>query len=106
MSNIISTGFNSGSTDGELDSLEADLRRLAELGVETVELGLTSVDLIAGGRVVKERAERLAAIRVNFRSATRFTGSSRRTSWIRRPHAIRSMPQKRWWRSVTRSAPV
>jgi sugar phosphate isomerase/epimerase len=66
MTNIISTGFNSGSTDGELDSLEADLRRLAALGVETVELGLTSIDLIAGGRVVKERAERLAALTVQF----------------------------------------
>ncbi|WP_202315162.1 MULTISPECIES: TIM barrel protein [unclassified Mesorhizobium] len=62
MSNIIATGFNSGSTDGELFSLEADLRRLADIGVDTVELGLTSVDLIAGGRVVEERAQRLQAI--------------------------------------------
>lgn len=66
MSNIISTGFNSGSTDGELDSLETDLRRLAGLGVETVELGLTTIDLIAGGRVVKDRAERLAALTAQF----------------------------------------
>ncbi|CAN7677658.1 TIM barrel protein [Rhizobium sp. LjRoot258] len=66
MSNIISTGFNSGSIDGELDSLQADLCRLAGLGVETVELGLTSIDLIAGGRVVKERAERLAALTAQF----------------------------------------
>lgn len=69
MSNIIGTGFNSGSVDGELFSLEADLRRLAELGVDTVELGLTSVDLIAGGRIVEERTQRLQAItsRLPFR---------------------------------------
>ena len=36
MSNIIATGFNSGSDDGELFSLEADLRRLADIGVDTV----------------------------------------------------------------------
>jgi sugar phosphate isomerase/epimerase len=66
MSNIIATGFNSGSVDGELDSLEADLRRLADLGVDTVELGLTSIDLIAGGRIIKERLERLVALTGQF----------------------------------------
>ena len=66
MSNIIATGFSSGSVDGELESLEADLRRLRELGVDTVELGLTSIDLIAGGRLIKERVERLVALTRRF----------------------------------------
>ena len=66
MSNIIATGFSSGSVDGELESLEADLRRLRELGVDTVELGLTSIDLIAGGRLIKERVERLVALTRQF----------------------------------------
>ena len=66
MSNIIGTGFNSGSVDGELGSLETDLRRLAGLGLDTVELGLTSVDLIAGGRIIKERADRLVALTGQF----------------------------------------
>ncbi|MDK1489863.1 TIM barrel protein [Sinorhizobium sp. 7-81] len=66
MGNIIATGFNSGSTDGELDSLEADLHRLAGVGVDTVELGLTSLDLIAGGRIIKERADRLVALTNQF----------------------------------------
>ncbi|MBS3651803.1 TIM barrel protein [Pseudaminobacter sp. 19-2017] len=66
MSNIIATGFNSGSLDGELDSLETDLRRLADIGVDTVELGLTSIDLVSGGRVIKERAERLQALTRQF----------------------------------------
>ncbi|MCZ4091743.1 TIM barrel protein [Sinorhizobium psoraleae] len=66
MGNIIATGFNSGSTDGELDSLEADLHRLAGIGVDTVELGLTSLDLIAGGRIIKERADRLVALTSQF----------------------------------------
>lgn len=62
MSNIIATGFNSGSVDGELDSLEKDLRRLAGIGVDTVELALTSLDLIAGGRIIPERADRLVKL--------------------------------------------
>jgi len=66
MSNIIATGFSSGSVDGELHSLEIDLRRLADMGVDTVELGLTSLDLIAGGRIIQERAERLAALTSQF----------------------------------------
>ncbi|GAK70079.1 hypothetical protein RRU01S_07_06080 [Agrobacterium rubi TR3 = NBRC 13261] len=48
MGNIIGTGFNAGSTDGELASLEQELRVLADMGVDTVELALTSLDLIAG----------------------------------------------------------
>ncbi|MCX8998229.1 TIM barrel protein [Rhizobiaceae bacterium BDR2-2] len=66
MSNIIGTGFNAGSVDGELDSLERDLRALADIGCDTVELGLTSLDLIAGGRIVEERAERLVALTKQF----------------------------------------
>ena len=66
MSNIIATGFNAGSTNGELESLEADLRALAEIGVDTVELGVTTLDLIAGGRIIKDRAERLVALTKQF----------------------------------------
>jgi len=66
MSNLIATGFNSGSSDGELDSLEADLRRLSGLGIDAVELGLTSIDLISGGRIIPERLDRLAALTAQF----------------------------------------
>lgn len=66
MGNIIATGFNAGSTNGELESLEADLRALAEIGVDTVELGITTLDLIAGGRIIKDRAERLVALTKQF----------------------------------------
>lgn len=66
MSSIIATGFNAGSTDGELASLEADLRSLADMGVDTVELGLTSLDLISGGRIIEERARRLVALTGQF----------------------------------------
>jgi sugar phosphate isomerase/epimerase len=66
MSNIIATGFNAGSTNGELESLEADLRALAEIGVDTVELGLTTLDLIAGGRIIRDRANRLVALTQKF----------------------------------------
>nr|WP_325264325.1 TIM barrel protein [uncultured Rhizobium sp.] len=66
MSNIIGTGFNAGSTNGELESLEKELRFLSEIGVDTVELGLTSLDLVAGGRIIEERAERLVALTKQF----------------------------------------
>lgn len=66
MTNIIGTGFNAGSVDGELESLETDLRGLADVGVDTVELGLTSLDLIAGGRIIPERADRLVALTKQF----------------------------------------
>jgi len=66
MSTIIATGFNAGSTDGELDSLELDLRDLAEMGIDTVELGLTTLDIITGGRLVSDRVERLVALTREF----------------------------------------
>lgn len=66
MGSIIATGFNSGSSNGELESLEADLRRLADIGVDTVELAITSLDIIAGGRIIEERAERLVALTRQF----------------------------------------
>lgn len=66
MNNIIATGFNTGSDDGELFSLEADLRRLADIGVDTVELGLTGIDLISGGRIIQGRLDRLVAITKQF----------------------------------------
>jgi sugar phosphate isomerase/epimerase len=66
MNNIIAAGFNAGSIDGELESLEIELQRLAALGVDTVELALTSLDLISGGRIIEERAERLVTITKKF----------------------------------------
>lgn len=66
MSNIIATGFNVGSDNGEFVSLETDLRALAEMGVDTVEIGVTSLDLIAGGRLIKERHEALLNLTRQF----------------------------------------
>lgn len=66
MSNLISTGFNAGSTDGEFDTLAQDLEDLAEIGCETVEIALTTLDLIAGGRIIDERAEALVELTGQF----------------------------------------
>lgn len=66
MSNIIATGFNAASNNGEMQSLGEDLRALADMGVDTVELGVTTLDLIAGGRIIKDRAERLVALTKQF----------------------------------------
>jgi sugar phosphate isomerase/epimerase len=66
MSNIIGTGFNVGSLDGEVASLYEDMRALAEMGVDTVELGITSLDLISGGRIIPDRLERVLAVTSQF----------------------------------------
>lgn len=66
MSNIIATGFNAASDNGEMRSLGDDLRALTDMGVDTVELGVTTLDLIAGGRIIKDRAERLVALTKQF----------------------------------------
>jgi len=66
MSNIIGTGFNVGSHDGEFAALEADMRALSEMGVDTVEIGITSLDLVAGGKIIRERHEALLALTKQF----------------------------------------
>ena len=66
MSNITSVGFNASSLDGELFSLEEDLRALDAMGVDTVELGLTGIDLISGGRIIEPRAKRLVELTSQF----------------------------------------
>lgn len=66
MTHIIGTGFNAGSDDGEFLTLEADLRALSEMGVDTVEIGVTSLDLIAGGKIIKERHDALVALTRQF----------------------------------------
>jgi sugar phosphate isomerase/epimerase len=66
MSNLIGTGFNVGSDNGEFAQLEADMRANAEMGVDTVEIGITSLDLVAGGRIIKERHEALLAVTKQF----------------------------------------
>lgn len=66
MSNIIGTGFNAASCDGEIASLEADLHALADIGCDTVELGITTVDFISGGRVIESRAKQLVSMLKQF----------------------------------------
>ncbi len=66
MSQIIATGFNAGSDDGEFLSLEADFRALSDMGCDTVEIGITSLDLVAGGRIIPERAEAFVSLCKSF----------------------------------------
>lgn len=66
MSNIIGTGFNVGTRNGEFAQLEADMRALADMGVDTVEIGVTALDLIAGGKIISERHEALVALTRQF----------------------------------------
>ncbi|MBN9309247.1 TIM barrel protein [Devosia sp.] len=66
MTHIIGAGFNVGSHNGEFAELEADMRALADMGVDTVEIGITSLDLVAGGRIIRERHEALVGLCKQF----------------------------------------
>lgn len=62
MSNILGIGFGVASLDGEFASVDSELRTISDMGAEFAELSLTSIDLIAGGRIIPERRERLKAV--------------------------------------------
>lgn len=62
MPNIIAAGFSASSRNGEIDSLADDLARLVSIGADVAELGLSGLDLIAGGRIIGDRLRRLAAM--------------------------------------------
>ncbi len=66
MSIITGVGFNAGSDDGAFATLESDLRALAEIGCDTVELAVSSLDLVAGGRIIPERITRLVDLTQQF----------------------------------------
>ncbi len=62
MPNIVAAGFSASSTDGEIESLGEDLARLVSIGADVAELGLSGIDLVAGGRVIDNRLRRLATM--------------------------------------------
>lgn len=66
MSNISAVGFSAGSENGELASLERDLEHLASLEVDAVELALSTLDLVSGGRIIEPRAARVAELTSRF----------------------------------------
>ncbi len=66
MNTIIATGFSTEAPDGRLDTLADDLRALADMGADAVELGVTSLDLIAGGRIIEDRVAPLVALTRQF----------------------------------------
>lgn len=66
MSTILGMGFEVTSTNGEFASVEEELGVLADIGADYAEISLTSIDLIAGGRIIPERRERLKACTKSF----------------------------------------
>lgn len=66
MKTIGGIGFEVSSLDGEFASVQEELRALAGMGADTVELSLSSIDLIAGGRIIEERRQRLKAVTSSF----------------------------------------
>lgn len=66
MKTIGGIGFEVSSLDGEFASVQEELNALAGMGADTVELSLSSIDLIAGGRIIEERRQRLKAATAGF----------------------------------------
>ncbi|MBK1794171.1 TIM barrel protein [Devosia sp. WQ 349] len=61
MSTILGMGFEVTSVNGEFASIEEELGILADIGADYAEISLTSIDLIAGGRIIPDRRARLKA---------------------------------------------
>lgn len=63
---ISAIGFGAGSSDGELESLRGELRHLAQIGADAAEIEVSSLDVVAGGRVIEDRVRRLVEITRSF----------------------------------------
>lgn len=67
LSPIISAiGFCSRTGKGDLSTLDAALREVAETGADACEIGIYGEEIIAGGRIIEERLARVAATVGNY----------------------------------------
>ncbi len=63
---ITAVGFAIESRNGGIADLEPALRQQADIGADVVEIGVSSLEIISGGRVIAERAEHLARLTRSF----------------------------------------
>ena len=59
---IAAIGFEVFSPDGSVAALEPQLRAHAEIGTEAIELGVSSLDIVAGGRLLEDRVAALESL--------------------------------------------
>ncbi len=59
---ISSVGFCTDTGEGNFDTMENCLKTISDLGANAAELSLYGEEIIAGGRIIPERAERLVRI--------------------------------------------
>ncbi len=63
MSDIISAvGFCNRTGKGDLSVLDASLREIAETGANACEIGIYGEEIIAGGRIIEDRTQRVVDI--------------------------------------------
>lgn len=62
MTPILSTGFNTGSVEGDLARFEAEVAHQVELGVTGVEITATGLDAVSACRLIPERVRELRRI--------------------------------------------
>ncbi|TAM95323.1 MAG: sugar phosphate isomerase/epimerase [Rhizobiaceae bacterium] len=67
MAKIISgVGFNTVSKDGHAESIVNDLKYYSDIGADFAEVCLGTIDILAGGRVVRDRLAALANVTGQF----------------------------------------
>lgn len=63
---ISHVGFSTTARAGDLNHLETSIAKIVDLGADAAELALYGEDLIAGGRILDDRAKRFASICAGF----------------------------------------
>ncbi|MCY1745474.1 sugar phosphate isomerase/epimerase family protein [Ensifer sp. SL37] len=63
MNDIISAvGFCNRTGKGDLSTLDASLREIAETGADACEIGIYGEEIVSGGRIIEDRVQRVAEI--------------------------------------------
>lgn len=63
---ISGVGFNTVSKDGHAESIINDLKHYSEIGADVAEICLGTIDILSGGRIVRDRLNALAKVTGQF----------------------------------------
>lgn len=64
---ITALGFYKRIGTGDISQLDASLREISDTGADACEIGIYAEEIVSGGRIIQERAERVAQIVGNYR---------------------------------------
>ncbi|MCA6115235.1 TIM barrel protein [Bradyrhizobium sp. WSM 1738] len=64
---IAAVGFYKRVSTGDINQLDASLREVADTGADACEIAIYAEEIVSGGRIMQERAARVAKIVGNYR---------------------------------------